>query len=60
NNQNEVLVHDVFHFAAQARPADDLLYQFFSSGAEGFTEEAMLTHIFQGYTATASNYWTTN
>ncbi|TVV06378.1 phage tail protein, partial [Lactobacillus jensenii] len=49
------LVHDVFQFAAQARPADDLLYQFFSSGEEGFTEEAMLTHIFQGYTATASN-----
>lgn len=54
NNQNEVLVHDVFQFAAQARPADDLLYQFFSSGEAGFTEEAMLTHIFQGYTATAA------
>lgn len=45
NNENPTIVHDALTFAAQARGADNLLYEKFYSDEQGFDFDSMVNYI---------------
>lgn len=55
NGASPVVVHDALTFAAQARPSDNLIYEWFYSDDTNFDEQKMLAGVFNGYTAPAGS-----